>query len=96
MTPEQSAQAPAPAPSIRVEITDETTLHCFKLVFLDTQGREIEIFLHATQLVHLIHQASVALSEWQHRTTTALLARLSRVFPLKRPWYPGDENSAGH
>jgi len=95
MTPEELAQRGVDRPTIRVEITDDTEFHCFRVVFINGEGHQIEIYLHATQLVHLIHQASVALSEWQHRTTSALLARLTSVFPLGR-WNPRNEDSPDH
>jgi hypothetical protein len=61
-----------------VEITDPSEVHCFRLVInpRSAPGQQIEIMLHATQLVDLLHKGSVALSEWQHRSTTYLLERL--------------------
>lgn len=60
---------------IRVEITDPSELHCFRMVMQPRSSPEqhIEIMLHATALVDLIHQASVALCQWQQQTTTQLI-----------------------
>lgn len=64
--------------NIQVEITDLSEPHCFRLVFnpRSAPGEHIEIMLHATQLVDLLHKGSVALSEWQHQTTQYLLDRI--------------------
>lgn len=69
---------------IRVEVTDSREHHCFRLVFKTRLSpdapadQEIEIMLHATSLVELIHSASTALCQWQHETTNYLIERLSR------------------
>jgi hypothetical protein len=61
---------------IQVEITDAQDFHCFRMVlnpkFLPP-GQSIEIMLHASALVDLIHECSLALSEWQKQTTTFLI-----------------------
>lgn len=59
--------------SIDVEITDAAEFHCFRLVFNPRSGERIEIMLHATALVDLIHESSSALCEWQRQTTTQLI-----------------------
>lgn len=66
---------------IRVEVTGVHEAQCFRLVFMAAPepGEErypIEIMLHATQLVELLHKGNVALSEWQHAGTEYLLERL--------------------
>jgi hypothetical protein len=60
---------------IRVEITDATEFHCFRMVLnpRSAPGQQIEVMLHATALVDLIHQCSLALCAWQKQTTTALI-----------------------
>jgi hypothetical protein len=64
--------------SIRVGITGPDEVHCFRLVFRAQTGEEIEIMLHATQLVTLLHKGNLALAEWQHQTTNMLIERLMR------------------
>ena len=70
--------------NIRVEITDASEFHCFRLVLTPRVGIEeetgriipgppIEIMLHARALVDLIHQCSSALCDWQKQTTTQLI-----------------------
>jgi len=64
--------------NIQVEVTDPHEFHCFRLI-LNPQsepGQRIEIMLHARSLVDLIHKCSSALCDWQHQTTSELLARL--------------------
>lgn len=60
---------------IQVEITDAHEFHCFRMVLnpKSAAGQSIEIMLHASALVDLIHQCSVALSEWQAQTTQFLI-----------------------
>lgn len=73
---------------IRVEITDVSEFHCFRMVLtprfgvdkdtgLIISGPPIEIMLHARALVDLIHQASTALCEWQAQTTSQLIQRMT-------------------
>jgi hypothetical protein len=77
-----------PLPNLRIEITNIDQLHCFRLILSprsapDTEPlkeHEIEIYLHARQLVHLIHKLSLALSDWQAQTTEYLLQRLHASF----------------
>jgi ABC-type transport system involved in cytochrome c biogenesis ATPase subunit len=64
-------------PGIKVEITDATEFHCFRMVLTNAAGQTIEIMLHARALVELIHEASTALSEWQQRTTSMLIQRMT-------------------
>lgn len=59
---------------IAVEITDAREFHCFRLQFRPKNSPQpIEIMLHATALVDLIHEASTALCEWQRATSEALI-----------------------
>lgn len=62
-----------PDKPIRVEITDPSEFHCFRMVLNPPGGPPIEIMLHATSLVNLIHECSVALSEWQRATSQMLI-----------------------
>ena len=61
--------------SIKVEITDAAEHHCFRLTLTPRSGEGIEILLHARALVDLIHEASVALCEWQRQTTAHLICQ---------------------
>jgi hypothetical protein len=70
-------------PNIRVEITDATEFHCFRLVLeaaveADGERHPIEIMFHARSLVDLIHKCSLALCDWQTQTTGYLIERLTR------------------
>lgn len=64
--------------NIRVELTDASEFHCFRLVLplkLEPAGepQPIEILLHARTLVDLIRRASLALCDWQAQTTKQLI-----------------------
>jgi hypothetical protein len=65
--------------NIRVEITDPSEFHCFRLVLNPRSAPEqqIEIMLHARALVDLIHQCSSALCDWQAQTTSQLICRIT-------------------
>jgi hypothetical protein len=69
-------------PHIRVEVTGEREFHCFRVIFNakpDPDGSErsgIEVMLHATDLVDLIHKASTALCAWQAEQSEYLLKQL--------------------
>ena len=63
--------------NIRVEITDASEFHCFRLVLIAKGGQQIEVMLHARALVDLIHECSVSLCEWQSQTTVELLQRMT-------------------
>jgi hypothetical protein len=71
--------------SFQVEITDATEFHCFRLVVnpRSAPGQRIEIMLHATSLVDLIHKCSMALCEWQLETSEYLLKRLTHDVEVK-------------
>lgn len=61
---------------IRVEITDATAFHCFRLVFEPKNSAQpIHIMLHARALVDLIHEASLALCDWQAKTSEELILK---------------------
>ena len=66
-----------PAEAIRVEITDASAFHCFRLTLTSrsSPGQQIEIMLHARSLVDLIHRCSSALCDWQLQTTSELIQR---------------------
>ncbi len=94
-----------PAPSkqpmqpIEVEITDESELHCLKIV-LQARGAEepIEIFLHTTQAIELQHKLSLAISELHHRDSAALLrvARALEARALEARALEADHGSVQH
>lgn len=59
--------------TIRIEITDPSEFHCFRLTLKPPSGETIEIMLHATSLVTLLYSGSLALCEWQRATSTHLI-----------------------
>jgi len=63
--------------AIQIEITDSSAFHCFGLKLTSQEGTKIEIMLHATQLVDLLHKGNLALSEWQRMTTQELILRMT-------------------
>jgi hypothetical protein len=60
---------------IEVEVTDLNEFHCFRMTLNPQSGEHIEIMLHASALVDLIHECSVALCAWQKETTTHLICQ---------------------
>jgi hypothetical protein len=74
-------------PNIRVEITDPSEFHCFRLLLNARAAEEhpdrhpVEIMLHARSLVDLIHKCSMALCDWQKANTDYLLDRLGAPHP---------------
>lgn len=58
---------------IRIEITDPGEFHCFRMTLNPPSGEHIEIMLHATSLVNLLHEGSLALCEWQRQTSAQLI-----------------------
>jgi hypothetical protein len=70
------------SPGIQVEITDESVFHCLKIVFRAKNASEpLEVFLHTTQAIDLVHKLSLAICERHHRDSGQLLeanARLAR------------------
>lgn len=75
-------------PQISVELTDESEIHCFKLVFrakphstLIEQFREpIEIYLHTTQAIELFTQLAGKLAEYINKASAELLEIKTRSF----------------
>jgi hypothetical protein len=67
--------------NIEVILTDPSVFHCFKIVFgvkptPDAIERvPLEIFLHTTQAIDLLHKLSLALCE-KHRQDSAELLRV--------------------
>ncbi|MGH9343141.1 MAG: hypothetical protein ACRD3Y_04575 [Bryobacteraceae bacterium] len=61
-------------PGIEVQITDESEMHCLKIIF---QARNVEqpleVFLHTTQAIDLINKLSLAICELHHRDSELLL-----------------------
>jgi hypothetical protein len=74
--------------SIQVEITGADEAHCFRILLKSSgdrtilAGGELEIYLHATQLVDLIRKCSEAHSRWMHVTTSELLEKLKKYAAL--------------
>ena len=60
---------------IEVAITDPEEFHCFRLTLNPKSGERIEVMLHASALVELIHECSTALCAWQTQTTTYLICQ---------------------
>jgi len=65
-------------PNIQVEITDASEVYCFRLTLnpKSAPGEKIEVMFHARSLVDLIHKCSLALSDWQVKSTDYLLKKL--------------------
>lgn len=63
--------------NIQVEITSPADFHCFRLVLNPKSEDRIEIMLHATGLIDLIHKCSLALCEWQRQTSSHLIQRMT-------------------
>lgn len=70
-----STDKESPLPSIDVHLTDEREAHCLKIVFGSAMDPALEIFLHTTQAVDLVHKLSLAICEL-HRRDSELLLRL--------------------
>jgi hypothetical protein len=83
-----SRSAPVPKdqdPNISVELTDQNELHCFKLIFRAghpalNEGERVplEIFLHTTQAIDLLHKLGVGISEYFQKASAELLEIKSR------------------
>lgn len=65
------------AKNISVEITDPSEFHCFRLLLNPPKSAPIEIMLHATSLVTLINEASLALCAWQRETSARLILQMT-------------------
>lgn len=62
------------ADAIQVQITDESEAHCLKLVFQARNAQQpLEIFLHTTQAIDLVHKLSLTISELHRRDSEMLL-----------------------
>lgn len=60
--------------AIQVELTEESVAHCLKIVFRARNAEEpLEIFLHTTQAIDLVHKLSLAICELHHRDSAMLL-----------------------
>lgn len=60
--------------AIQVEITDDSVEHCLKIVFQPRNAEQpIEIYLHTTQAIHLVHKLSLVICELHHRDSALLL-----------------------
>lgn len=65
--------------AIEVQLTDESEVHCLKIVFrLCNVDQPLEIFLHTTQAIELVHDLSLAISELHHRDSALLLQVLQK------------------
>ena len=61
-------------PSIQVVITDESEAHCLKLVFTARNVEQpLEIYLHTTQAIDLLHKLSLTICELHRRDSEQLL-----------------------
>lgn len=59
---------------IRCEITDESEMHCLKLVFQARNSEQpLEIFLHTTQAIDLVHKLSLTICELHRRDSEMVL-----------------------
>jgi hypothetical protein len=70
--------------NIEVVLTDESELHCFKLIFhaAPQPGEErvpLEILLHTTQAIDLFSQLAAQLSNYMYRASAELLRIKSRT-----------------
>lgn len=62
------------ADSIQVQITDESQAHCLKLVFQARNSEHpLEIYLHTTQAIDLVHKLSLTICELLRRDSELLL-----------------------
>lgn len=62
-------------PNIEVLLTDESELHCFKLVFQarDVPPPGVEIYLHTTQAIDLFTKLADKLAEYMNKSSAELL-----------------------
>jgi hypothetical protein len=68
---------------IEVQLTDESAAHCLKLVFrAQNVEQPLEIFLHTTQAIDLVHKLSLAICELHHRDSALLLRLKAGGVPL--------------
>jgi hypothetical protein len=69
---------PDDTPLIRVEVTDASEWHCFRLVLSPTNGEPIEIMFHARALVELIYKCSLAYAQWMTQAVGNIMPHLIR------------------
>jgi hypothetical protein len=68
---------------IDVQLTDESEAHCLKIVFHSRNiDQPLEIFLHTTQAIDLVHKLSLAICELHHRDSELLLRLKAGGVPL--------------
>lgn len=77
---------PKTDPNIEVKLTDDKTLHCFKVIYrirIENQAERapLEIYLHATQAFDLFHKLGLALMEYFAVTSADLLRKLAEKYP---------------
>ena len=70
-------------PNIEVVLTDQNEVHCVKLIFRVAlqPGEEripLEICLHTTQAIDLMHKLGVGISEYFQKASAELLEIKSR------------------
>lgn len=66
-------------PNIEVSLTDEKTLHCFRVIYqikIDGSMQPLEIFLHATQAFDLFHKLGAVLLEYFAQSSSELLRKV--------------------
>jgi hypothetical protein len=76
-----------PKKGTSVELTEESEAHCLKIVFHGATEYEgvygpVEIFLHTTQAIGLVHQLNLAICELHHRDSQLLLRLRAGGVPL--------------
>lgn len=68
---------------IDVQLTDESEAHCLKIVFKSpSHDQPMEIFLHTTQAIDLVHKLSLAICALHHRDSELLLRLKAGGVPL--------------
>lgn len=68
-------------PNIEVSLTDDKTLHCFKVIYhiqIENQPERapLEIYLHATQAFDLFHKLGAVLLEYFAQSSSELLRKV--------------------
>ncbi len=70
---------------IQVVITDESAMHCLKIVFqAKNAAQPLEIFLHTTQAVDLVHKLSLTICELHRRDSAYLLKLKTEMLERER------------
>lgn len=71
--------------SIDVQITDESEIHCVKLILQPRNSDQpLEIYLHATQAIDLVHKLSLSICEL-HRRHSAMLLKHKYGIEITQP-----------